>query len=451
MAFEELVNAVVDIAKAIIQAIPAVLLAIIVILVGYLIGKVFGAVVKLVYHRVVWRFLKPTAIGRKLEEAKVDLGAVLGGIVTAVITALAILLAINMLGFLGPAVEFIAMFIRLIIGILGGVVVLVLGIPLAMLAAEYIAKLIGWSLGERDGLIPILTTIIGVLLLLFVFGLAIAVMFGATELLTILTASLPAAFMAAVIIIVGYIVADLVAKVVRLFLEKISKPLEATDIGAALKGAGVDIVSLIAGLVKAAIIVIAITVGLGMIGAAGVAADVLGVVTYYLPRILASIALLTLGLALVLVLARYIGKIFRTVAKDKYVAIGDLFENLIAIGLIAVFITIALNILGLYGDFVYSLVIGALIIAVGIVIVDAITSVLRLVHPAFEKFTPLIGAVFVFVFAYVGVSAILSQLPEAMTVLRTISWGVAIAFALMIIPVVFYLVRVAWREAASTA
>lgn len=451
MAFEELVNAVVDIAKAIIQAIPAVLLAIIVILVGYLIGKVFGAVVKLVYHRVVWRFLKPTAIGRKLEEANVDLGAVLGGIVTAVITALAILLAINMLGFLGPAVEFIAMFISLIIGILGGVVVLVLGIPLAMLAAEYIAKLIGWSLGERDGLIPILTTIIGVLLLLFVFGLAIAVMFGATELLTVLTASLPAAFMAAVIIIVGYIVADLVAKVVRLFLEKISKPLEATDIGAALKGAGVDVVSLIAGLVKAAIIVIAITVGLGMIGAAGVAADVLGVVTYYLPRILASIALLTLGLALVLVLARYIGKVFRTVAKDKYVAIGDLFENLIAIGLIAVFITIALNILGLYGDFVYSLVIGALIIAVGIVIVDAITSVLRLVHPAFEKFTPLIGTVFVFVFAYVGVSAILSQLPEAMTVLRTISWGVAIAFALMIIPVVFYLVRVAWREAASTA
>ncbi|MEM4889342.1 MAG: hypothetical protein QXJ64_07890 [Thermosphaera sp.] len=105
----------------------------------------------------------------------------------------------------------------------------------------------------------------------------------------------------------------------------------------------------------------------------------------------------------------------------------------------------------MYDDFVYSLVIGALIIAVGIVIVDAITSVLRLVHPAFEKFTPLIGTVFVFVFAYVGVSAILSQLPEAMTVLRTISWGVAIAFALMIIPVVFYLVRVAWREAASTA
>ncbi|MEM4571048.1 MAG: hypothetical protein QXE66_07055, partial [Desulfurococcaceae archaeon] len=144
MAFEELINALVDVARAIIQAIPAVLLAIIVILIGYMIGGAFGAVVRLVYHRVVWRFLKPTAIGRKLEEAKVDLGAVLGGIVTAVITALAILLAINMLGFLGPAVEFIATFIRLIIGILGGVVVLVLGIPLAMLAAEYIAKLIGW-------------------------------------------------------------------------------------------------------------------------------------------------------------------------------------------------------------------------------------------------------------------------------------------------------------------
>lgn len=451
MAFDELLNTLLDVVKNVILAIPAVLLAIIIILLGYIIGKLFGTVVKVVFSKVVWKFLKPTVIGRKFEESGVDLGGVLGGIVTAIIVALSILLAINVLGFLGPAVEFIVTFIRIIIGILGGVVVLVLGIPLAMLAAEYIAKLIGWSLGERDGLIPILQTVIGVLLFLFVFGMAVAVMFGATTLLTTLTLALPSAFMAAVIIIVGYIIADLVSKLVRLFLEKLSKPLETTDVGAALKNAGIDIVTLLAGLVKATVIVISITVGLGMIGAAGVAADVLGIVTYYLPRILAAIAILTLGLALVLVLAKYIGKVFKTVAKDKYTPLGDLFENLVAIGLIAVFVTIALNVLDLYGNFVYSLIMGTLIIAIGVIIVDAITGVLRLVHPAFDKFIPLIGAVFVFVFAYVGVSAILSQLPEAMSVLRTISWGVAIAFAVMIIPVVFYLVRVAWREAASAA
>lgn len=64
---------------------------------------------------------------------------------------------------------------------------------------------------------PILRTVIGVLLLLFVLGLAIAVIFGTSELLTTLTASLLSAFMASVITIVGYIVANLIAKVVRIF------------------------------------------------------------------------------------------------------------------------------------------------------------------------------------------------------------------------------------------
>ncbi|MEM4889343.1 MAG: hypothetical protein QXJ64_07895 [Thermosphaera sp.] len=40
-----------------------------------------------------------------------------------------------------------------------------------------------------------------------------------------------------------------------------------------------------------------------------------------------------------LMLARYVGKVFRIVAKEKYAAIGDLFENIIAFGLIAVFTT----------------------------------------------------------------------------------------------------------------
>jgi len=65
-------------------------------------------------------------------------------------------------------------------------------------------------------------------------GLAIAVMFGASELLVGLTATLPSAFTAGVIVIVGYIIEDLVSRVVKLVVEKLNKPLEATDISAAL-------------------------------------------------------------------------------------------------------------------------------------------------------------------------------------------------------------------------
>jgi len=93
--------------------------------------------------------------------------------------------------------------------------------------------------------------------------------------------ALPATFTAAVIIIIGYIVADMVGGLVKSVVEKLSKPLESTDIGAALKNSGIEMPSLISGLLKATIIVISMTIGLGMIDATGLASEVLGAVTFY--------------------------------------------------------------------------------------------------------------------------------------------------------------------------
>lgn len=449
MVVEELIKALTDVAVRIVEAIPAVILALVVILIGYLIGVALRRAIRFVFERVVWRFMKKTVIGRKFEEAEVNLGDILGAVVMAIIVALSILLAINMLGFLGPAVNFIVTFINLVIGILGGIVVLVLGLPLAALAGEYLAKLIGLALGEREGFTTILQTILTVLLVLFVIGLAVAVMFGASELLVGLTAALPSVFTAGVVIIVGYIVGDLVSKAVRLVVEKLGKPLETTDIGVALKAIGLDTPELIAGLVKALIVVIAITIGLGMIVTAGVAADVLSVVVYYLPRIFGAIVILILGLPLVLILSKYIGRVFRAVVKEKYAALGDLVENLVAIGLVAVFVTIALNVLALPGNYVYVFIIGSLIIALGVIVVDSVVSMLRETSPVFARILPIIGAVFVFIVVYIGITTILSQIVGAVEVLRVIAYGVAIAMALIIIPVVFYMVRVAWREASQ--
>lgn len=447
---EEILQALVNIAEQIIAAIPAVILAIIIIILGYVIGAILSKAIRLIYHHILWKFLKRTAVGKKLDEMEVDLGWVLGSIVHAVVVALAILLAINALGFLGPALEFIRAFINIVIGVLGGIVVLVIGIPLAVLASEGLAKLIGLALGGRNGAIQIIQTLILVVLLMFILGLAVAVMTGSPALLQAITLALPSGFMAAIIILAGFIIATLVGDVVKVLVEKLAKPLEATDIGAGLKTAGIDLPWLIAGLVRAIVIVLAITVGIGYIIQAGVAAEVLGLVSFYLPRILAAIAILTLGLALALILAKYIGKLFRTIAKDRYTPLGDLVETIIGLGLVAAFVTIALNVLALYGDFIYSLIMGTVIISIGIVVVDKLIEVLKPTHPSFEKFLPLIGATFVFVFVYIGVSAILSQISGAVDILRIIALGVAIALAVMIIPVVFYIVRLAWREAAST-
>ncbi|MGB9817482.1 MAG: mechanosensitive ion channel family protein [Desulfurococcaceae archaeon] len=449
MFVEELVKALTSVAVSIVSAIPAIILALVVILLGYVIGYAARKAIKFVFDKTAWRFMRRTAVGQKFEEAGVNPGDVLGAVVTGIIVALTILLAINMLGLTGPAVEFIATFINLLIGVLGGVVVLVLGIPLAALAGEYLAKLIGLSLGDREGFTAMLQTILTILLVLFVIGLAVAVMFGASNLLTGLTATLPSAFAAGVVIIVGYIIGDLVGKAVKLVVEKMNKPLEATDIGAALKATGLDTSGLIAGLVKALIVVIAITVGLGMIVTTGVAADVLGAITFYLPRVFGALVILVLGLPLVIILSKYIGKVFKAILEEKYAALGDLVENLIAIGLIAVFVTIALNILALPGNYVYAFIIGSLVIALGVIVVDNVISILKESSPVFARMLPLVGAVFVFIIIYVGLTAILSQVIGVVDVLKIISYGIAAAMALIIIPVVFYMVRVALKEASQ--
>ncbi|MEM0246609.1 MAG: hypothetical protein QXW53_02715 [Desulfurococcaceae archaeon] len=451
MIIEQLVQALTDVALKIIAAIPAVILALIVILIGYLIGSAVRSGIRLLFDRAVWRFLRKTVVGQKFEEYGISIGDVLGAVVMAIIVALSILLAINMLGFLGPAVNIITSFINLVIGILGGVVILIVGIPLATLAGEYLARLIGLAIGEREkeGFVTTLQTVLTILFVLFVLGLAVAVMFGASELLAGLTAVLPSAFTAGVVIIVGYIVGDLVSRMVKVVIERLAKPLEATDIGAAIKATGLDAPGLIAGLVKALIVVIAITVGLGMIAVTGIAAEILEAVTFYLPRIFGALVILILGLPLVLILSKYIGKVFKAVVKEKYAVLGDLVENLVAIGLVAVFITIALNVVVLPGNYVYSFIIGAVIIALGVIVVDTVVSLLKETSPLFARFLPLLGAVFVFIIVYVGLTTILSQIPGAIEVLRVVAYGIAGAVVLLIIPVLFYLVRVALKEAAE--
>lgn len=446
---ERLVDELTRVATQIIAAIPSVVLALVIILIGYGIGVVVKGAIRLLFNRVLGRFLERTAVGIRLKEAGIDLGRLIGTFVFVLIVAISIMFAIDAAGL--PGGEFIRTFIRIVINVLGGFVVLSIGIPLAVLGAEYLAKLVALPLRDKHEVFENLTsTALSVILILFVFGIAISIMFATPNLLTTLTTALPSGIMAGIIVVIGYIIADIVGKFVKSIVESVSKPLEGTDVGKALKDAGIETPSLVAGLVKATVIVIAIAVGLGMIGATGLVGDVLSTVAFYLPRILATAALLTLGLALVVILAKYIGRLFRAVAKEKFEPLAHLAENLIAIGLVAVLVTIALNILGLLGNLVYALIMGSIVLVIGIMVVDVLTRMLKEVHPAYEKLVPVVGVTIALVFAYVGMSAILLQIPGASEVLRTVGWGIAIAFAVVLIPIVFYFAKTAWKEASTT-
>jgi len=445
---EKLIDTLVSVGQQIIAAIPSVIYALIIILVGYLIAVIVRKAVSKIFDVLEGRFIDRTAFGKRLREAGIDLGDVVATFVFAFIIALTIMVAITALNI--PGVTFIAEIMRIVVNIIGGLLVIVLGVPLAVLASEYIAKLIVSALRDKhEVFIAVVSTVLAILLIVFVFGLAIAIMFGSTTLLQMLTIALPSGVMAGVIIVIGYIIGDLVGKLVKDVTERLAKPVEDTDVGKGLKGIGIDMPTLLGGLVKATIVVLSIAVGLGMIGATGIAGDILSTVAYYLPRVLGAVILLTLGLALVLVLSRYIGKVFRAVLREKYEPLANLIENLIALGLIAAFVAIALNIVGLLGNLVYALIIGSVVIAIGIMITETITRLLTGIHATLDRLGPVIGALIAIIFAYVGVSAILSQISGLTEVLKTIGWGIAIAFAVMLIPLVFYFIRIAWREAEA--
>ncbi|MEM3980219.1 MAG: hypothetical protein QXF79_03065, partial [Ignisphaera sp.] len=294
---EELINTLINVGKQIIAALPFVLYAIIVILVGYLIAAGVRVGIKFLFDRVLGRFFEKTAAGQRLKEAGVELGGIVGTLVFVLVIVLSIMVAISALNI--PGGMFIVEIIRIIVNVIGGLLVIAIGVPLAVLGAEYLAKLIAIPIKDKhETFQSIVSMVLAVLLIIFIFGLALAIMLGSVILLQMLSAALPAGVMAGVIIVIGYMVGDIVGKFVKDIVERLAKPAEETDVGKALKSTGIDLSILISGIVKATIIVLAIAVGLGMLGTVGIVNNVLAMVSSYLPKILGAIILLTLGLTL---------------------------------------------------------------------------------------------------------------------------------------------------------
>ncbi|MEM1864990.1 MAG: hypothetical protein QXD57_01995, partial [Ignisphaera sp.] len=153
---ERLVDELTRVATQIIAAIPSVVLALVIILIGYGIGVVVKGAIRLLFNRVLGRFLERTAVGIRLKEAGIDLGRLIGTFIFVLIVAISIMFAIDAAGL--PGGEFIRTFIRIVINVLGGFVVLSIGIPLAVLGAEYLAKLVALPLRDKHEVFENLTS-----------------------------------------------------------------------------------------------------------------------------------------------------------------------------------------------------------------------------------------------------------------------------------------------------
>ncbi len=247
---------------------------------------------------------------------------------------------------------------------------------------------------------------------------------------------------ALIVLIIGYYIGDIVGKAVnKIVNEIVEKPLEKTEFGQSIKDLGIDLSDLLGGLVKAFIISVSIVAAVDILDIGGTTGALIYSVAIYLPKLIGGIAVLTLGLILSLGLARYVGKFLEASVSDKYKDISKMVENLILLGLVAVILTIALQLLQLQGELVYPLILGVLIIAGGIIISDISIRIIVENYPEFKHLAPVTQFLLILVFMVIGASGIFANFPTTSQVINTLSWGLTLAFAILLIPIVVYLTR----------
>lgn len=450
---ENLTSSINKAISQIIDYLPRAVGAIIIVLIGYLIGLLARDAVKIIVNKLFEKPLSRTRFGQSLREAGVDLGSLIGTLIMALIIAVSIVAAVDVLALTGYTGEIVSTIAVAILNITAGITILAIGIPVSIIFAEYIANFFGGTFrGKHELAVSLIYDVTALVLSVFVIALAVKVMFQYGLLLDYIVSAAPGFVTAAIILFIGYVLGDAIGKIVDRIIDAIiEKPLEVTDIGKSIKEMNIDLSGLIGGLTKAFIIVVSIVAAVEVMKLGGLTGELVYQIAIYLPKLIGGITLLTLGLILSVALARYVGKFLRAMFKDRYAGLANLAENLILLGLITVILTISLNIMLLQGSLIYPLILGILVIVAGIYVAGTVGSILADAHPTYKRLAPFVESLIILIFIVIGASGIFSQFVGATNVINTVAWGVSIAFALVLIPVIFHYTRLAWKEASRSA
>ncbi|MCD6457288.1 MAG: hypothetical protein J7K82_00430 [Thermoproteales archaeon] len=270
-----------------------------------------------------------------------------------------------------------------------------------------------------------------------------------TDILINVIAAIPSIIAALIVIGIGYAVGGITGKAVNKLVEitGLEKAFDQTDAGKAFRKAGIDLSNFVGSLVKAFVIVISISIALQLLQIGEPTRSYILAIADYLPRLVGGILLLSLGLVLVEFLATYVRQILLPVFPEKHKELVDMLRNLLLIGLVAIVLSIALQMMLFTGEFVFSLIIGFVIIGVGISLGDTIVTSIVEDH---EEFKPVAGyAKFVLysIFLLVGVAGIFSNFPGTEQVIANLAWGLAIAMGIMLVPIMYKLSKKMVAEA----
>jgi putative Mn2+ efflux pump MntP len=269
-----------------------------------------------------------------------------------------------------------------------------------------------------------------------------------TNFLTDVANAAPAIIAAIIVLIIGYVVGKFLGKAVNKLVEKlgIEKSFDETDAGKSFRKAGMDLSSFIGGVTTAFIIVISVVIAIEILNIGGAVGEFLVDIAGYLPRLLGGVVIIILGTVLVGFLANLVGHTLKPVFPKAKSEIADMLQNLLQIGLIAVILLIALDLMLLSGDLVYPLILGFVIIGAGIALTDGLIKSITDDH---KEFIPVAGyAKFVLysIFLVIGAGAIFATFQGVTEVIANISWAFAIAMGIMLVPVVYNLAKKMTKE-----
>ncbi len=269
-----------------------------------------------------------------------------------------------------------------------------------------------------------------------------------TKMLEDIIAFLPVVIAAIIVILIGYGVGVLVGRAVNRLIEKmgIEKSFDQSSTGRAFRAAGLDLSSFVGGVTKAFIIILAIILAIQILNIGGTLGDYLVSVASYLPRLLGGILIIVIGTVLVDFLATLVGKTLKPTFPKAKTEIADMLKNLLLIGLVAVVLLVALDLMLLAGDLVYPLILGFVIIGAGISLTDGLIKSITEDHKEFVAVAGYAKFVLYSIFLIIGAGAIFATFEGVTNVVANISWAFAIALAIMLIPVMYSIAKKMSKE-----
>jgi hypothetical protein len=140
-------------------------------------------------------------------------------------------------------------------------------------------------------------------------------------------------------------------------------------------------------------------------------------------------------------LASLVGNTLKPIFPEAKAEIADMLKNLLQIGLIAVILLIALDLMFLSGDLVYPLILGFVIIGAGIALTDGLIKSITDDHKEFADVAGYAKFVLYSIFLIIGAGAIFSTFEGVTNIVANVSWAFAIAMGIMLVPVIYGLAK----------